>query len=126
MSRLKAFDEDKVIGSVADCFWSRLRSDVCARPRGAHGYWGASTTLTATAHNEVAIKPQVRPSEIQEKIKTALHRSWYEPTDVKVSAEGGKVKLTGSVRTWYERQQAEMAAWGAPGVTQVDDSITIG
>ena len=35
------------------------------------------------------------------------------------------MRLTGSVRTWYERQEAETAAWGAPGVTMVDDAIVI-
>jgi osmotically-inducible protein OsmY len=75
--------------------------------------------------NRITIKPSVRPSEIQEKIKTALHRSWYEPLNITVSAEGGKVRLNGSVRSWNERHQAENVAWNAPGVTMVDDSITI-
>jgi osmotically-inducible protein OsmY len=75
--------------------------------------------------NQIAIKPQVNASNIHEKIMIALHRSWYEPVKIKVTADGGKVRLTGSVRTWYERQEAETAAWGAPGVTMVDDAIVI-
>jgi osmotically-inducible protein OsmY len=42
-----------------------------------------------------------------------------------VSAEGGVVQLDGSVRSWHERQLAERAAWGAPGITHVQDNITI-
>ena len=49
----------------------------------------------------------------------------YEPLKITVTAEGGKVRLSGTVRNWHERQQAEAAAWGAPGVTQVDDGLTI-
>jgi osmotically-inducible protein OsmY len=75
--------------------------------------------------NQIAIKPQVNAFNIHEKIMIALHRSWYEPVKIKVTADGGKVRLTGSVRTWYERQEAETAAWGAPGVTMVDDAIVI-
>jgi len=75
--------------------------------------------------NQIAIKPNVRAAEVHEKIKTALHRSWYDPAKITVSAEGGKVQLGGSVHTWHERAQAETAAWGAPGVTQVEDNITI-
>jgi osmotically-inducible protein OsmY len=101
-------------GNVDWHFQSDAAEDACRRLSGV-----------VSVLNQIAIKPPVRPSEIQEKIKTALHRSWYDPANVTVSAEGGKVRLTGSVRSWYERQQAETAAWGAPGVTQVDDSITI-
>ena len=76
--------------------------------------------------NEIVIRPELRAAEIQEKIKIALHRSWYEPLRITVTAEGGMVHLGGSVRTWHERQQAEAAAWAAPGVTMVDDAIVIG
>jgi osmotically-inducible protein OsmY len=75
--------------------------------------------------NQIAIKPYARPSDIHEKIMTALNRSWYDTAKITVAAEGGNVRLGGSVRTWHERQLAEAAAWGAPGVTQVEDDIAI-
>ena len=44
---------------------------------------------------------------------------------VHVAAQDGKVILTGNVRSWAERQEAERAAWAAPGVDQVDDRLNI-
>jgi osmotically-inducible protein OsmY len=35
------------------------------------------------------------------------------------------VILSGNVHSWAERQEAERAAWAAPGVTHVDDRLTI-
>ncbi|WP_315975697.1 BON domain-containing protein [Phyllobacterium sp. A18/5-2] len=76
--------------------------------------------------NLIEIKPHTRPSEIHEKIMTALHRSSYDPATIIVSGEDGNVHLSGSVRTWHERELAETAAWRAPGVRHVQDNITIG
>jgi len=76
--------------------------------------------------NQIAIKPQVETADVHAKIMTALHRSWFDTANISVSADGGKVHLGGSVRTWFEREQAENAAWAAPGVTQVEDNIVIG
>jgi len=101
-------------GDVDWHFQADAAEDAC------HRLYGVVSVL-----NRIEIKPQAQPLEIQEKIKAALHRSWYEPLKITVTADGGKVRLTGTVRNWHEREQAETAAWGAPGVTQVDDGITI-
>jgi osmotically-inducible protein OsmY len=75
--------------------------------------------------NLIAIKPQARPADVHEKIMVALHRSWFDPAHISVSVEGGVVQLDGGVRNWHERQLAETAAWGTPGITHVQDNITI-
>jgi osmotically-inducible protein OsmY len=76
--------------------------------------------------NEIVIKPQVNTADVQAKIEAAFKRSAeIDARRVHVAAEDGKVMLTGTVRSWAERQEAERAAWAAPGVTQLDDRITI-
>lgn len=44
---------------------------------------------------------------------------------VKVAVTDSEVSLTGAVSSWAERHQAENAAWSTPGVTHVDNRLTI-
>jgi osmotically-inducible protein OsmY len=77
--------------------------------------------------NLITLKPQVQPSEVKRKIEEALKRNAEVDADrIVVEAHGGEVVLKGKVRSWIERQEAEHAAWAAPGVIKVEDHILVG
>ena len=75
--------------------------------------------------NQIAIKPRVNVLDISDDINTALHRSWFDPTTIKVSAEAGNIRLTGTVHSPHDRYVAAATAWAAPGATAVDNAITV-
>jgi osmotically-inducible protein OsmY len=76
--------------------------------------------------NQVTIKARVDTAGLSDDITHALHRSWFfDPNTVKVTAKGGRVKLTGTVRSWQERQTAASTAWAAPGAISVENDLAV-
>ena len=76
--------------------------------------------------NEITVKPTVEPTGVKTAIEKAFVRSAeLDATTVKVAANGGAVTLSGSVRTWGEKDQAASAAWNAPGVDSVTNDIAV-
>jgi len=76
--------------------------------------------------DQVVLSPRVSTSNISDDIMHALHRSWFFDGDtIKVSANGGAIKLTGTVNSWHDRQVAAETAWAAPGATSVVNDLMV-
>jgi osmotically-inducible protein OsmY len=98
--------------------------------------WGYERNMAKTAIenldgvkmvvNEITIKPKPMAGDISKKINSAFQRyASIDANKVKVSVTANKVTLTGAVRSWSEREDAEDAAWSAPGVNQVINNIVV-
>jgi len=76
--------------------------------------------------NNIILQPIVKTIDVRDKIEAAFKRSaQIDARRINVTATDGKVILSGNVHSWAERQEAERAAWAAPGVTEVEDRLTI-
>ena len=76
--------------------------------------------------NLISIKPTVNTTELKTTIERAFERNaQIEPKHIKICAEGSKVTLSGSVRTWFEREEAARVAWSAPGVDVMQNDIAV-
>lgn len=99
--------------------WDYQRKAAEREARNATGVKGVTNLIT--------IRERPLPSDVKQKIEAALVRSAETDAQrIQVEVRGNKVILRGKVRSWAERQDAERAAWSVPGVTSVENDITIG
>ena len=111
--------EDGWITLTGDVNWQFQRIAAEAQLRRLSGVAGVI--------NRITIKPQVRFSDVKDKIENALRRSaTLEAENIQISVlDGGKISLRGRVHDWQQRAMVENAAWSAPGVVAVEDHLTI-
>ncbi len=76
--------------------------------------------------NLVTIKPKVAAAGVENAITSAFERSaLLDAKKIQVETSGNTVTLRGKVRNHAEREEAERAAWNAPGVYSVDNRLKI-
>jgi osmotically-inducible protein OsmY len=98
--------------------WQYQKSDAERAVRRLMGVKGVT--------NLIQVKPKISPSNIKGKIEEALTRSVKaDVQNIQVEVKGSAVVLKGNVRSYLEKEEAERAAWMAPGVAPVDNRLVI-
>ena len=104
-------------GEVA---WRYQRDDAERAIRRLTGVRGITNEIT------VRQRPMPSPDDLRERIEQALVRSAEADAErIHVEVQGDKVILTGTVRAWAEKVEADRVAWSIPGVREVDNRIKV-
>jgi osmotically-inducible protein OsmY len=116
--KMKVIVEERWVTLEGEVEWHYQRERAEEAVRRVRGVKGIT--------NSIEVKPRVAPMEIRRKIEDALRRAAeFDASRITVETNGSGVILRGTVRSWAELQEAERAAWAAPGVTKVDNRITV-
>jgi osmotically-inducible protein OsmY len=114
---IKAKVEKGWVTLTGEVDWHYQQAAAASDIRGLRGVIGVL--------NDITIKSKPNTAKIKDDILLALDRSWFDPATINVAAQGGKVTLTGKVRSWYERDEASSTAWAAPGTTSVHNELAV-
>lgn len=76
--------------------------------------------------NEMAIKPNIKMTDVKEKIEAAFQRQAYlDAKGIDVKPSDNQVTLKGLVSSWREKDDAGRAAWAAPGVAKIENQLML-
>jgi osmotically-inducible protein OsmY len=76
--------------------------------------------------NHIKIKANKHDEVEKAAIEDAIDLNWsLSDRDIKVEVSENKVTLTGTVDSWYQKNEAARIAWKAPGVWSVDNQLKV-
>jgi osmotically-inducible protein OsmY len=76
--------------------------------------------------NNITIKSESQDKVEKDDIVNALNRNWsLREQDIEVEVSNHKVTLTGTVNSWYQKDEAARIAWSAEGVWTVENELEI-
>ncbi|HYL38726.1 MAG TPA: BON domain-containing protein [Bryobacteraceae bacterium] len=77
-------------------------------------------------NNHIVVRPNADQVAVKTQIEAALLRhAQLDADSIRVDVRGDRVILSGHVTSWAEREAAEQAAWGSPGVCDVENLLQV-
>ncbi len=116
--KIKIKVEDRIVRLEGEVEWEYQRKNAKTAIENLSG--------VIAVNNLITVKPKLAVSNIEKKISDAFQRNAsIDAKKIIVNVEGDKVILTGTVHSFTEKDDAENAAWAAPGVLHVDSKLRI-
>ena len=116
--KLKVKVEKGWVTLEGELHWNFQRESAKNAVKNLLGVTGVTNNITIKAESHDAIE--------KKEIEKALARNWsINSKDINVIVSGTKVKLTGTVNSWYQKDEAGRIAWNTPGVWSVDNELAI-
>lgn len=76
--------------------------------------------------NNIKIKSESHDAIEKKDVEDAIRRSWsVDDSDINVSVSGTTVTLTGTVDSWYQKEEAGRIAWNTPGIWHVKNELAV-
>ena len=118
MDHIKVKVEQGRIALSGEVEWDYQRTGAADAVRHLQGVTGVN--------NQITLKPEASAAVVKADIEAALKRRAHRHSEaISVEVQGSEVTLTGIVNSWAERNLARNSAWGAPGVRNVNDNMTV-
>lgn len=74
--------------------------------------------------NNIKIKSETHDAIEKKDVEEAIARNWAV-NDIKVDVSGTTVALSGTVNSWYQKEEAGRVAWGTPGIWNVKNDLEV-
>jgi len=117
-NKVKVKVEDGWVTLSGELEWNTQKEAAKDAVKNLLGVKGVSNTIT--------IKSETQDQIEKRDIESALNRSWATmDKDIMVKVTDHNVKLSGTVNSWYQKDEAARIAWNAPGVWSVDNELIV-
>jgi osmotically-inducible protein OsmY len=76
--------------------------------------------------NKIKIKSETHDVIEKKAVEDAISRSLsVNDSDINVSVSGETVTLTGTVNSWYQKEEAGRIAWNTPGISHTNNELQV-